>query len=102
MGLNMEIKKVKEMKCPHCGEVAGYEALAIYYAGGLKWEDFLTKIGYYQSEEWYGKDKLLTESEARAMVEGVRSKDAGAYEELKSFVALALYDGNKVVINANW
>lgn len=102
MGLNMEIKRVKETKCPHCGEVAGYEALAIYYEGGLKWEDFLTKIGYYQSEEWYGKDKLLTESEARAMVEGVRSKDADAYKALKSFVALALYDGDKVVINANW
>lgn len=102
MGLDMMVKRVKEAECPHCGETAWRDVLKTFHTGGYKWEGFLTRIGYYPSEEWYSKDKLLTKSEARAMVEAMQSKDTAVYEALKSFVALALFDGDKIVINANW
>lgn len=102
MSLSVTVKRVKEMKCPHCGEVAGYETLDVYHTGSSEWENFLTEIGYYPLEEWYAEDKLLTESEVRAMVKAMRSKDIDVYKGLMSFVALALYEGNKIVINANW
>lgn len=102
MSLGVTVKRVKEMRCPHCGKVAGYETLDVYHTGSSEWEDFLTRIGYYPSEEWYAEDKLLTEDEARAMVEAMLDKSAFNYQALELFVALASHEGNKIIINANW
>ena len=102
MSLSVIVKRVKEMRCPRCGKVAGYETLDVYHTGSSEWEDFLTRIGYYPSEEWYAEDKLLTEDEARAMVEAMLDKNAFDYQVLELFVALASHEGNKIVINANW
>lgn len=102
MSVRVTVKSVKEIRCPHCGEIAGYETLKTYQTGGYEWEDYLTKIGYSPWGAQCAGDKPLTEDEARAMVEVARGIDTATYKALKSFVAYALYDGIKIVINVRW
>ena len=105
MGLAITIKEVQEFRCPDCGKLVATKDVNEVDAGGSDWRDFLKSINYYAKggdSDWYGKDMVLTEEQARALAEDSVKKVYWPNNEIEKLVAVALLRGHKVVIYADW
>lgn len=105
MGLDVTIKEVQEFRCPDCGKLVTTKDVNEVNAGGSDWRDFLKSINYYAKggdSDWYGKDMVLTEKQARALAEYSVKKVYWPNNDIEKLVAVALLRGHKVVVNAEW
>ena len=105
MSLDVTVIVQRDILCPHCGKVAGGETVAEEYSGGRVWYPILEKLGYYVEDgvsEWYGKDMVLTDAQAKMVYEFVKTNPVYCGEVILRMIATAQMDGNKVVINADW
>ena len=109
MSLDITIKERKEFYCPNCGRLVTAQDIGEEYSGGRVWYDFLEPIGYYvpyekrtEENDWYGKDMVLTEEQAKQLADFVSDNQPYNYMDVEGLVARALLHGNKVVINSSW
>ena len=109
MSLDITIKERKEFRCPDCGRLVTTQDIDEKYSCGRAWYNFLEPIGYYVPHEkrtvendWYGKDMVLTEEQAKQLADFVSENQPYNYMDVEGLVARALLHGNKVVINADW
>lgn len=109
MGLDITIKERKEFRCPECGRLVTSIDIREEGSSGRVWYDFLEPIGYYvpyenrtEENDWYGKDMVLTEEQAKQLAQFVSDYQPTYYDDIEALVARALLHGNKVVINADW
>ena len=109
MSLDITIKERKELRCPDCGRLVTTQYIDAVSSGGSEWYDFLQGVGYYveddnqtEEEDWYGKDMLLTEEQAKQLADFVSDNKPYNARDIECLVARALLRGNKVVINADW
>lgn len=109
MGLDITVMERKDVRCPHCGEVINTVEVDGTNSGGSLWYDFLEKIGYYvpyekrtKENDWYGKDMVLDNEQAKQLVDYAVKKEAYNWDDVDRVVTMALLHENKVVINADW
>ena len=109
MSLDITIKERKEFHCPDCGRLVTTQDIGAECSGGRVWYDFLQGVGYYvegdnptEENDWYGKDMVLTEEQAKQLAQFVSDYQPTDYDDIEVLVARALLHGNKVVINADW
>lgn len=109
MGLDITIKERKEFRCPECGRLVTTQDIDAERSSGRVWYDFLEPIGYYvpyekrtEENDWYGKDMELTEEQAEQLVDFVHVHRPCNDMNIAYLVQVALMDGNKIAINANW
>lgn len=109
MSLDITIKERKEFRCPDCGRLVTTQDIGAECSGGRVWYDFLESVGYYveddnptEENDWYGKDMVLTDEQAKQLVDFVSACQPTEYDDIEVLVARALLHGNKVVINADW
>lgn len=87
MGLDVTIKEIQEFRCPDCGKLVTTKDVNEVSVGGSDWRDFLKSINYYVKggdNDWYGKDMVLTEKQARALAEYSVKKVTGRTTTSKS------------------
>ena len=109
MSLDITIKERQEFRCPDCGRLVTTQDIGVECSGGRVWYNFLEPIGYYvpyenrtEENDWYGKDMVLTEEQAKQLAQFVYDYQPTDYGGIEVLVARALLHGNKVVINADW
>ena len=109
MSLDITIKERKEFRCPDCGRLVTTQDIDEECSSGRVWYDFLQGVGYYvegdnptEENDWYGKDMVLTEEQAKQLAQFVYDYQPTDYGGIEVLVAMALLHGNKVVINADW
>lgn len=109
MGLDITISRAEEVRCPKCGEVVTAKVVDSESSCGGMWRDFLAKVGYYvpyekrtAENDWYGKDMILTEEQAKELYEYAKTSCAYNSGAVANIVANAICSGEKVVINADW
>ena len=109
MSLDITIKELKELRCPDCGRMVTTQDIGEECSSGRVWYDFLESVGYYvecdnltEENDWYGKDMVLTEEQAKQLAQFVSDYQPTYYDDIEVLVARALLHGNKVVINADW
>lgn len=109
MSLDITIKEREEFRCPDCGRLVTTLGIDAECSSGRVWYDFLESVGYYveddnqtEEEKWYGKDMVLTEEQAKQLIDFVSDNRPYNARDVECLVAIALLHGNKVVINANW
>ncbi len=86
------------------------EAMKIHQQNLCKCEyGFLKDIGYYvphgelsEKNDWYGKDMVLTKEQAKNLVKYIKDNGSFDYGEIKALVSEAIFDGDDVVISADW
>ena len=108
VSLDITIKEQKEFYCPDCGRLVTSQDIGKECSGGRVWYDFLESVGYYipygkrtKENDWYGKDMVLTEEQAKQLANFVADNCPYNYWDVESLVAKTLMLGNKVVINAD-
>ena len=109
MSLDITIREQQEFHCPDCGRLVTTQDIGAECSGGRVWYDFLQGVGYYveddnqtEEEDWYGKDMVLTEEQAKRLADFVSDNQPYNARDVECLVARALLHGNKVVINADW
>ena len=109
MSLDITIKERKEFRCPDCGCLVTTHDIGEECSSGRVWYDFLQGVGYYaeddnptEENDWYGKDMVLTEEQAKQLAQFVSDYQPTDYDDIEVLVARALMHGNKVVINSSW
>ena len=109
MSLDITIKERKEFRCPDCGRLVTTQDVDEEYSGGRVWYNFLESVGYYtegdnltEENDWYGEDMVLTEEQAKRLVDFVYDNQPYNAVDIQWLVAVTLLHGNKVVINADW
>ena len=109
MSLDITIKERKEFRCTDCGKLVTTQDIDEVSSSGRVWYDFLHGVGYYveddnptEENDWYGKDMVLTEEQAKQLAQFVYDYQPTDYGGIEVLVARALMHGNKVVINADW
>ena len=106
MGLNIRFAQRKKNCCPHCGEFVNHTEVEMISSSGRCWYPFLESIGYYvpnaERDEWYGKDMELTEEQARKLYAFAAEHDLYNGDEVKRLIAVALFEKDVIVINADW
>lgn len=105
MGLDITVMEYKDIRCPRCGEVVNTVEVYGTDSNGSLWYDFLERLGYYvpyEKNDWYGKDMVLDNEQAKQLVDYAVKKEVYNWDGVKWIVTEALAHGNKVVINADW
>lgn len=106
MSLDIRFTQRHKIVCPHCGTIVDHKDFEEVGSGGRVWYQFLESIGYYKpnakNDEWYGKDMVLTEDQAKKLYEFVSKYDAYNDGEIKRIVAVALFEKDDIVVNADW
>ena len=109
MGLDIKFKRRKNIVCPKCGEIVGQDDVQNADAGGRGWYPILESIGYYvpyeqrtEENDWYGKDMVLTEEQAKEVYEFVKKNDIYGSGGVQVLIAAALYDKDSIAVNADW
>ena len=109
MSLDITIKERKEFRCPDCGRLVTTQDIDSECSSGRVWYDYLQSVGYYveddnptEEKDWYGEDMVLTEEQAKQLVDFVSEKNLYNALDIKFLVGMTLANGNKVVINADW
>ena len=109
MSLDITVKERKDFRCPDCGRLVTTQDIDAEDSGGRIWYDFLESVGYYvpyenrnDENDWYGKDMVLTEEQAKQLADFVSGYRPYNCAKLENLVARALMRGNKVVIEADW
>ena len=109
MGLDITIKSVKEIRCPHCGEFIMDKVENEVDSCGRGWYDILEEFGYYvpyekrtEENDWYGKDMTLTDVQSLALSSYACDNHLYNWVEINILVNDSLDTGNKIVIDADW
>lgn len=109
MGLDIEFVRRKKNVCPHCGTVVGYTEISSIDGGGRGWYPMLEKIGYYvpydqrtEENDWYGKDMILNDEQTDYLYHFAKEHDLYGSDGVLQLIATARYEGNEIVINADW
>ena len=109
MGLDVSVIRRKNLICPKCGEIVGTTGMDDVDSGGRVWYPFLESIGYYvpydkrtEENDWYAKDMVLTDKQVNELYEFVKKKEPFCANEIMRLIALARFEGQDVVINADW
>lgn len=109
MGLDITIKQKHTYVCQHCGEIVGERIVDEVYSGGQAWYPFLESVGYYvpydkrtPENDWYGKDMLLTKEQADHLYRYCKDEEVYNWHEFAGLVAMAMAEGDAIVINADW
>lgn len=109
MSLDITIKQVHTVLCPHCGQAVKTEVVDSVEGGGRDWYTFLESIGYYvlydkrtPENDWYAKDMTLTNEHALYLVDYIKRHPNMYGCEAKQLVANAFLEGDAIVINADW
>lgn len=106
MSLDITIKERKEFRCPDCGRLVATWDITEERSDYRVWYDFLKSVGYYVEDDnqtdWYGKDMVLTEEQAKQLADFVSNNHPYNYRDIELLVVRTLMRGNKVVINADW
>lgn len=109
MGLDIRFTRRKQMVCPKCGEVIGHTDVDTIAGGGRVWYPFLESIGYYvpyeqrtEENDWYGKDMVLTEEQAKAALKFAKKHDLYGSILVTKLIAEAIYEKDSIVVNADW
>ena len=113
MGLDITITRRKKIVCPKCGEVVSHTILEYAEGGGRGWYPLLESLGYYIPYEkqrtmtegyvdWYGKDMVLTDEQADEAYRFVTTHDLYGSYGAASLIAVARYERDEIVVNANW
>lgn len=106
MGLDIRFTQRKKNLCPHCGKFVNYTDVEEVESGGRVWYELLEIIGYYdpksEHDDWYGKDMVLTEEQAKKVYKFIHIQDAYNCNEIIRLIAVALVEEDDIVINADW
>ena len=109
MGLDITITRRQKIVCPKCGEVVSNKVLEYAKGGGRGWYPLLEKLGYYipydqrtEENDWYGKDMVLTDEQADEVYRFVTTHDLYGADGAASVIAVARYNHDDIVINADW
>jgi hypothetical protein len=109
MGLDITITRRKNIVCPKCGEIVGHTDVGYVDGGGRGWYPILESLGYYvpyeqrtEENDWYAKDMSLTREQAEELYHFVKEHDIYGSDGAQSLIALALYENDSIVVNANW
>lgn len=109
MGLDITFTHRKNIVCPKCGEIVGYNDVDCVDTGGRCWYPILEDIGYYvpyeqrtEENDWYGKDMVLTEDQADKVYQFAREHDLYDSYLLQKMIANAIYEKDSIVVNADW
>ena len=109
MGLDITITRRKSIICPHCGEIVGHADVYSVDSGGRAWYPILESFGYYvpfeqrtDENDWYSKDMTLTAEQTRELYRFVDREAVFEDDAILGLIATAEYEGDAVVINANW
>ena len=109
MGLDIDIKQRRTVRCPHCGEIVGVKDVRVVDSNGRRWYLFLEAVGYYapyekrtEENDWYCKDMELTKEQSDHLFRYCQDNEVYNYHEVASLVAMAEALCDAVVINANW
>ena len=109
MGLDITITQQKKIVCPKCGEVVGYNTVDYETSGGKAWYSYLESIGYYvpyeertEENDWYGKDMTLTDDQVDEMYAFLRKEDVYGKSVIMKMIAIARFEHDDVVVNADW
>ena len=89
MSLDITIKERKEFRCPDCGRLVTTQDIAEECSSGRVWYDFLQGVGYYveddnptEENDWYGKDMVLTEEQAKQLAQFVSDYQPTDYDDI--------------------
>ncbi len=109
MGLDISITRRKKVVCPKCGEVVSYTDVDCKDSGGRVWYSLLKSFGYYvpieqrtEENDWYAKDMTLTDSQADELYRFLESESVYNGRNVANLIAIARYERDDIVINANW
>lgn len=109
MGLNVSVIRRKDLVCPKCGEVVSTVSVDDVDSSGRLWYPFLESIGYYvpydkrtEENDWYGKNMKLTETQVNGLYKFVKEHDLHGSDEIIALIVLARFEGQDVIINADW
>ena len=109
MSLDINFTQRKKKICPHCGKFVDYADIDCVGSGGRAWYPFLESIGYYvpyeqrtEENDWYGKDMVLTEEQAKKLYKFVSEQDVYNDDSVKRIIAVALLENDEIVVNADW
>lgn len=109
MGLDIDIKQRRTVRCPHCGETVGVKDVRVVDSNGRRWYPFLEAVGYYVDHDkrtaeydWYCKDMILSKEQANKLYRFCKNEEPYNWHDIAALVAIAEADGDMVVINANW
>lgn len=100
MGLDITIKSVKKIRCPHCGEFVVAKTTQYVDSFGRTWYDLLGQFGY--DDEWYGQDMELTYIQALALASYACDNNLYDWPKIDALVSNSLDGNSKIVINADW
>lgn len=110
MSLDITFKRMRDVRCPHCGEIVKQELVDSVDSGGKVWYDMLEKLGYYTPTEkrdkdyvdvWYGENMELTQEQTE-MVFNTLPKNPYNVRYIEKLIALTIARDDHLVINADW
>ena len=109
MGLDITVTQRKKIICPKCGELVSHTDVRSIDSSGRTWYPFLESVGYYvpydqitEENDWYGKDMVLTAKQADELYRYLEKNDPYRGDEVIYLVAVARYENDDIVINADW
>ena len=109
MGLDVRVVRRRKILCPNCGEVVSCVDVERLDSGGRAWYDPLETIGYYvpyekrtEENDRYATDMALNEKQARLIRDFAKSHAVYNGLAIANLIAATLFDGDYVVINADW
>jgi hypothetical protein len=109
MGLDIRFIHRRNIVCPKCGEVVGYDDVDCIDSGGRGWYPILESLGYYvpyeqrtEENDWYGKDMVLTKEQAEEVYQFTKEYDLCGSCGVRTLISSALYENDSIVVNADW
>jgi hypothetical protein len=110
MSLDIRFTERKNIVCPECGCIVTTKNVRAVTSGGRSWYPILEKIGYYvpyeqrtRENDHYGKDMVLTPEQAEEVYRLVKEHpELYCQDDIQGLIAVALFNENAVVINADW
>lgn len=110
MSLDITIKEIHPVLCPHCNLPVTMEEVDGRASNGKGWYPFLESIGYYvpydqrtEENDWYGKDMVLTDAQTKKLCQFLReNRDIYCGSEIRALVLFALDEGHYIAVNADW
>ena len=108
MGLDIRFIHRKSIVCPKCGEIVAQTDVDCIDGGGGGWYPLLESLGYYAPEQradeddWYGKDMVLTEEQAKEVYQFAKKHELYGACRLPRMIAEAMYEKDSIVVNADW
>ena len=108
MGLDIRIIQSTPVACPKCGEIVDHYEVQRIDSYGSAWYGVLENLGYYErgqradENSWYGKDMILDREQTDRMYRLVKQSDVIEKLTVLQLIASAAYEGDDVVINADW